>query len=258
MDLLVEAELRRAATEPGCLLCRIGEEAAVRYLRSVLHEGVNDGGTRASLDRAWGFCRRHAWYFLGLEWQTMHDSLSMATLGESLVEAAEDILDAFLDAAPLRQGKRAARASLEELARALAPAKPCAACQAQAEHEGYVATVLVSTLDDSGWRQRFLGSDGLCLLHFRSAIAVADTPERLRWLIGDQRRRLRELRSDLEEYGRKHDYRFSHEESGREADAAVRAARALAGSWFDVPRGPRPAVGPVGETAQTREEGNHG
>jgi hypothetical protein len=62
---------------------------------------------------------------------------------------------------------------------------------------------------------------------------------------------------DLEEYGRKHDYRFSHEESGREADAAVRAARALAGSWFDVPRGARTAVEPLGETAQTREEGNH-
>jgi hypothetical protein len=33
MDLLVEAELSRAAGQPGCPLCRIGEEAAVRYLQ---------------------------------------------------------------------------------------------------------------------------------------------------------------------------------------------------------------------------------
>jgi hypothetical protein len=206
-----------------------------------------------------GFCRRHAWYFLGLEWASMHDSLSMAALGEGLVEAAEEVLDAFLDAArPRPQRKRAARAPLEELARALAPAEPCPACQVQADHEGYAATVLVRILEDPGWRQRFLESDGLCLPHFRRAVGVEETPERLRWLIEDQRRRLHELRLDLEEYGRKHDYRFRHEESGPEADAAVRATGALAGSWFDLPRRPRPGGEPAGETAQTSEEGNHG
>lgn len=32
MDLLVEAELMRAGSGPGCLLCRVGEESAQHYL----------------------------------------------------------------------------------------------------------------------------------------------------------------------------------------------------------------------------------
>jgi hypothetical protein len=138
------------------------------------------------------------------------------------------------------------------------PSMDLLACQVHADHEGYAATVLVRTLEDPGWRQRFLESDGLCLLHFRRALGVGETSERLRWLIEDERRRLQKLRLDLEEYGRKRDYRFRHEEAGREADAAVRAAEALAGSWFDLPRRPHPGREPVGETAQTSKEGNDG
>jgi hypothetical protein len=42
--------------------------------------------------------------------------------------------------------------------------------------------------------------------------------------------------------GRKHDYRFSHHERyGKEGDIALRAAEALAGSWFGLPRRPRAA-----------------
>jgi len=261
MDLLVEAELTRAAGQPGCLLCRVVEEAALRYLRSGLHEGVNDAGTRARLDRSWGFCRRHAWHFLGLEWESMHDSLGTATLSEGLVEAAEEILDAFLDVGPSpSQRRRAARAPLEGLARALAPTELCPACQVQAEHERYAATVLVRTLENPGWQQRFVESDGLCLVHFRGAVLGEETPERLRWLIEDHRRRLHALRLDLEEYGRKHDYRFNHERYGREADVAVRATAALAGSWVDLPRRPSTRVEPEGGVAQLnkKEGGNHG
>jgi hypothetical protein len=259
MDLLVEAELRDAAARPGCSLCRVGEEAAQRYLRYVLHEGVNDGATRIRLDRSWGFCRRHAWHFLGLEWGSMHDSLGMATLSEGLVDAAGDILDAFLDAPPPRSRARGAgRAPLEGLARALEPAESCRACQVQAEHESYAATVLARTLEDPGWRQRFIESDGLCLVHFRAVVLTEESPERLRWLIEDYRRRLRELRSDLEEYARKHDYRFSQERYGREADVAVRATETLSGSWFDLPRRPRVGVEPERGVAKTKEEDSHG
>ena len=60
MDVLVEVELKDALALPGCALCRIGEDAARRYLRFLLHESVNDVAVRARLIAAWGFCRRHA------------------------------------------------------------------------------------------------------------------------------------------------------------------------------------------------------
>jgi hypothetical protein len=239
MDLLVEASLRRALERPGCVLCRVGEEAAERYLQSVLAEGTNDPATQARLDQSWGFCRRHAWHFLGLEWERMQDSLGAATLNEALIEAAEDLLKTYLEAQALYgQRRRAANAALDALSRALTPAGPCQACHIQAEHEGYAATVLVRMLGDLGWRERVAASDGFCLHHLCRALAAEEAAENVRWVLEDQRRRLHEIRVDLEEYGRKHDYRFSHEAYGREARAAIRATQALAGSWFDLPRRP--------------------
>jgi len=80
MDLSVEAELRRAAGHSGCVLGRLGEEAAVRYLRTVLGEGTADGATQARPGRSGGFCGRHAWQFLGLEWRDMQDSFGWALI----------------------------------------------------------------------------------------------------------------------------------------------------------------------------------
>ncbi len=64
MDLLVKIALERAVAERGCPICRVGDEAARRYLRFVLHELVNDLATRERLTSTWGFCHRHAWHFL--------------------------------------------------------------------------------------------------------------------------------------------------------------------------------------------------
>lgn len=81
-------------------------------------------------------------------------------------------------------------------------------------------------------------------------LLAAETPERLRWLLEEQRRRLDGLKAELEEYGRKHDYRYSHERYGKEGDDALRATEALAGSWFGLPRCPRAVTesreGPAG------------
>ena len=53
MDLLVEGELRRAANRPGCVLCRVGEDAALHYLRTALNEGLTDAALLVRLDRSW-------------------------------------------------------------------------------------------------------------------------------------------------------------------------------------------------------------
>jgi hypothetical protein len=258
MDLLVEAALRRAAGSLGCLLCRVGEEAAIRYLRTVLGEGVNDGATQCRLHQSWGFCRRHAWQFLGLEWGAMNDSLGTATIAEGLVEAAGDLLDTHLASGDGERRKKAVvRTAVQNLVWALTPAEPCPACRVQAEQEDYALTVLVHVLDDLGWRERFAASPGLCLPHLRVALASSDATERADWIVADSRRRLRELQLDLEEYGRKHDHRFSQDRYGSEFDAPLRAVGVLAGSWFDLPRRPRPTTDRTRSEARVKEGEQH-
>ena len=258
MDLLAENELKRALAAPGCSLCRVGEEAVQRYLRFVLYESVNDAAFRGRLATAWGFCRRHAWHFLRLEWATMRDGLSTANITEGLLKTAEEVLDAYLSAAPDGLSRKRVVRAVEKLLHALTPAGECPACALQARHEAYALMVLLRVLEEEAWRERFERSDGLCLFHLRRPLTGGEAPEQVRWLIEVHRRRFHGLLADLEEYMRKHDYRFSREPYGQERDAFVRATAALAGSWFDLPHRPRAHDGSEVEKVETKEGENDG
>ncbi len=256
MDLLVEAALKRALAAPGCPICRMGEEVARRYLRFVLHESVNDPATRSRLASAWGFCRRHAWHFLRLEGMTMRDGMSTANLAEGLLEAAEETLrDRPAGAGPSPSLKRRARQKRERFLRALTPTGPCPACDLQTKQEGYSLMVLLRVLSEDTWRGRVAKSEGLCLPHLREALDQGEPEAPLRWLLEDFRRRVAELREQIEEYLRKHDYRFSGEPYGPERDAYVRATALLAGNWFDLPGPARESGGGWEEDGRSEAEG---
>jgi hypothetical protein len=120
VDRLVEAEPKQALSRPGCPLCRVGAQSAMRYPRRVLHEGARNAATVARLERPRGFCRRPAWRFLGLERQAMHDWLGTATVAEGLAEGAAQLLKVSLEPAASRSERRGvARRTLGGLARAL-------------------------------------------------------------------------------------------------------------------------------------------
>lgn len=259
MDALVGSELKEALAKLGCPVCRVGEEAASRYVRFTLHESVNDPATRARLARAWGFCRRHAWHFLRWEELTRRDGLGTAIIAEALLETAKELLDGYA-ASPSaeRRRRKAGRPILEMLVRDLTPAGECPACDVQARHEAYALTVALAVLEEEAWRERFERSDGLCLSHPREALASRAAPDRLRWIVEDHRRRLRRLLLDLGEYIRKHDYRFSQEPYGPEGDAAVRATGTLAGSWFDLPGRAAGAEGREAMQVEAKEGNQHG
>jgi hypothetical protein len=258
MDLLVEAELKTALAAEGCPICRVGEEAASRYIRFTLHEGVNDPATRGRLASTWGFCRHHAWHFLRLEWGAMQGGLGTATITEALLETAEQLLGDDLGVQIVGVSRRRRRVSVEKLVRSPTPSGACPACDVQARHEGYALTVALAVLEDEPWQQRFRDSDGLCLSHLREALTRGDAPNRVRWIVEDRRRRLRGLLADPEEYIRKHDYRFSHEPYGPERDAFVRAVAALAGSWFDLPGRSPDHARKEAEQSRAQEGGHHG
>jgi hypothetical protein len=239
MDAITEIELSEALELSGCALCRIGEASNKRYLGHVLHESVNDLTVRRRLLDAWGFCRRHAWYFVRLETATMRDGLGTTILAEGLIEALQLALDSTAaEAARSRRGtRREARRWRGQTKKALSATGECPACAEQQSHERYAASVLMKVLDEAGWRERLAGSDGLCLPHLRVMLEDADAPdEALDQVLADHRRRLTAVLADLKEYIRKHDYRFTAEPPGREADGFRRATALLAGPWFELPR----------------------
>ena len=75
-------------------------------------------------------------------------------------------------------------------------------------------------------------SDGLCLPHFRQALARVRDERVFEALINVQRVVWERLVSHLSEFIRKSDYRFQDESWGEERDAWLRAIAALTGARF--------------------------
>jgi hypothetical protein len=80
-------EFRKACAQPGCPLCRIIADRAVRYIDNMLFEHVSDRGFRAAFRAAGGFCNFHARHL-----ESFRDGLAVAILDRDILE---DELTAF-------------------------------------------------------------------------------------------------------------------------------------------------------------------
>ena len=72
-------------------------------------------------------------------------------------------------------------------------------------------------------------SDGLCLPHLRRALELVRTESAFESLLAVTRERLLELQSELDEFIRKHDYRFQSEGFDSEGDSWLRAIGIICG-----------------------------
>jgi hypothetical protein len=94
-----------------------------------------------------------------------------------------------------------------------------------------IAALIEFLRDRQDIRAQYRQSFGLCLSHFEAFLeGAAAADDVLAFVIGVQIDRLTALSSELGEYLRKHDYRFSHEAYGEERDAFIRATEMLAGA----------------------------
>jgi hypothetical protein len=221
-DALIEA-----FAAGGCPVCALTERAVDRYVDSVLWDMVNDPPMRARLVETRGFCRAHAWRF----------ARKGAALGVAIM--MQDLVGNFLreldgDAAQAdRQGWRGlfsgegAAARLED---ALQPQRPCLVCAYIAPLEADMLASLAKHMTGRhGFAQAYAASDGLCLPHFRGALAAAGGKQRAA-LVDAQRQVWQRLHGELAEFIRKNDYRFRSEGFGGEADSWERALEAVSGS----------------------------
>ncbi|GAB4550557.1 MAG: hypothetical protein Kow0063_45050 [Anaerolineae bacterium] len=227
-------DLRDALAQPGCAVCRLTAEATARYLDSLLWENVNDPGVRHDIRQARGFCHEHAW---GL----VRDG---ASLGVAII--MRDVLQEVL--AILKEGKFQALPTLSlrrtqevldssqpaaataGLVRQLSPQSPCPACvQARTMENIYLSTLVEQLLGEDGLLAAYRASEGLCLPHFRQALARVRDETIFEALVNAQRAIWERLVSHLSEIIRKSDYRFQHEPRGEEVGGVPRAIAALSG-----------------------------
>jgi hypothetical protein len=210
-------ELLAALELAGCPLCRLSTRSVIEYFASLGYEQVNDLDLRDELRAAGGFCSRHAWLF--------HEA-GGNRLGVAIIY--RDVLGY------LRQGVDRGRSGgsgfLQRLVGKPQPApRPCAACRIERDAEQRYRAALLEHLQATDVQARYQASEGLCLVHFGRALESAGGGEG-RFLRQDMARRLDRQLADLDEYIRKHDYRFRHEGLDAERDAPRQSVRRVVGN----------------------------
>jgi hypothetical protein len=231
-------ELRDALAEPGCALCRLKAHAADRFLDTLLWESVNDPARRREIRQARGFCYEHGW------------SLARATASVGVAIIARDVLQSLLQAMegadfqanPLLSLRRvweavdpkAPSATTAELVADLEPQAPCPACVWADKMENiYLDTLLHNLIGEDSLEADYKASEGLCLPHFRQALARARKEAVCQTLMRAQRVVWERLIAQLSESIRKSDYRHLDEAWGDEAGAWLRGIAALVGARPD-------------------------
>ena len=227
-----EHDLLEALGRGGCPVCRLGAEAVDAFLASVCYEQVNDLDLREQLRAEGGFCPADARRFLAQR----HGQLATAIVYRDVLANAARRLARADDARPPGSPGAALLGGLLR-GRGLRPSKarrsgsgelrPCAACRVRAEAaERHLAT-LRGRVADPAVEARYRASDGLCLPHLERALEVDDAGGRI--LARAALDGLATLVDDLDDYIRKHDYRFRPERWQGGEDTPARAVERAVG-----------------------------
>lgn len=202
-------KLQDALQQPGCPICHIGQVAGYKYLDTLLYESVNDPGIRRKLEDSLGFC-----YYHSRELMTFPGN----RLGAGIIE--QHMLKTALN--QLRHGNVSSRRTLfsKRDERRKTEKSPCPAClRAEASETRSIKDLLQYLIDDLDEPLRRAG--GLCLTHLQQALLVSNNKHVSAALIGLHESLWQEQIALLDEFIRKHDYRFRHEGISEAEGAAL-------------------------------------
>jgi len=199
-----EHDLIEAFGQPGCPVCRLATEAVDAYLTSVCYEQVNDLDLREQLRSAGGFCRDHAERFI----RQRLGQLAAAIVYRDVLNTARKRIAAGGGGGGGGGRSRLAAFFGGRIARPDPLAGlSCPGCEAESEAEERYLATLRNRLLDPAVRAKYQAGDGLCLPHIDRALSADD--EGARVLADAATEMLGTIVADLDEYIRKHDYRFS-------------------------------------------------
>lgn len=212
--------LDEALALPGCPVCRVVLQRVAQTLESMQDELVLDPGWRERVDAAWGFCTLHA-----QQWLTEAQPLSTAIIYEVVLARVSRELER---ATPGRNGSLRSRLRSSRESAVRAPVNACALCETRDEQERLLTAQLIEDMHRPPFQARYAQSDGLCLAHLNLALGSGADAAMLEMLRTKMLETNTQLRAQLREVIRKHDYRFRDEPAGDEWKAVEQSVRRVA------------------------------
>ncbi len=204
-------------------------QRVAQSLESIQDELVLDPAYREKIDAAWGFCNVHA-----RQWLEEAQPLSTAIIYEAVLGRVSRDLERVSPGSAGRGGSLRSRlpgaGGGSRECSILVESRVCPLCQVREEQERQIVTHLLEELRATAFRERYRESDGLCVAHINLALCAGPGPEAFEALRGRMQQSHDELRSQLREVIRKHDYRYRDEVAGPEWNAVAQAVRHVAGT----------------------------
>lgn len=222
-------ELLDAMRQPACALCVLVERIERKAVDLFLYDQVNDISRRDALRASRGLCLRHTEMLA-----VGRSALGVAIISRDILRAMTTVLEGAGpgEGAPLDWlRRRLGGAGGAQLAERLGPQAGCPMCAEQPRIEAPLIAGLLRNLGDPAFAAAFDASAGLCRAHLAGALRAADS-ETARALAARQAALWRRLEADLDEFIRKHDYRFKDEIVEAERDVWRRALQ-IASGWYD-------------------------
>ena len=221
-------ELLGAMQQGACPVCVIVTRAERKAVDHFLYDQVNDISRRDTLRASRGYCLHHTAMLA-----EGRSALGVAILSRDILRA----MTAELESGPTSDAglgwlkERLGAGAGARLAARIGPSTPCPMCAARPQIEEPLFIGLLRNLDDPQFLAAFESSDGMCRSHLTTALTMADA-ETARKLATVQAAQWRRTEAALDEFIRKHDYRFKEEVFEEERDIWLRALRSSSG-WYE-------------------------
>ncbi len=216
-------ELEDALRKEGCAVCRLVDRAGRSYLDNLLYEQVNDGEAQKEFRNSLGLCELHARRMLGTG-----DGLGTAILYRTAIRELLELLPRVPNSPRSRSPLHVLLGCAEDAQAIPEPGEGCMICQAEVDAERRYLNSLVAGAEDGSLENFLDGSATICIRHLSRASALTGG-----WLphalIEATEAIIKDISSDLDQYVRHNDYRFSGEPWGRERDVNRRTVKTLLG-----------------------------
>ena len=216
-----------ALKEKGCPVCNLVQKTIHMSMDSFLYELVNDPSVRKKIRKSLGFCNTHAWQL-----QKFGDGFGLSIIYNELLGILNDRIsstDSKKDAINIKALLKElavgrTKANYQEKSKAF-----CPVCNDLRDCEKRYITAFIEGFSEAEFRVAFGGSFGLCLPHIVSVLATCKDEKFIKELLKIESEKICNLRKELDEFERKHDYRFSKEGFGEEGDSWIRSIEKMTG-----------------------------
>ena len=201
-------ELLKILEKTDCPVCYMLRNSLQHYLSVEFIEELTVPEFREPLRSSLGYCNKHS------EYVRRAARNPLQAMGVAVVY--KDLLDIV-------------QSRLTTTGR-VGPTGICPLCIIQLDIESYALQLLADYAHDEDFQRHYEEAQGLCVGHLHAALRVAHG-EASEFLAQSHERKLNRLMADLDEFIRKHDYRFAGETmTEAEAHSWQRAVRSIVGS----------------------------